>query len=147
MWTSGGVGVRWSEQLSDAGAPRATQRCHLRGGSRDGQVRLVAAGPTPRLTVPHQSVGRWWNETYAHDGVVPEVPTPGSVPDLPFRQRRSVAPTRPRFERPGVPVAESEPGPSGVRTGSQHAKPARKLRPSPPGGARGGLLQNWSERQ
>ena len=65
-----------------------TQRCLLRGGSLDGQLRLVAAGPNPTLTVQHELDGRWWAETYAHDGANAVVPVFGSVRDLVFRERR-----------------------------------------------------------
>jgi hypothetical protein len=76
--------------LVDARVPLPTQRCRLRGGSLDGQLRLVPAGPTPTLTVRYQLDGLWWAETYAHDGTQPAVPIFGSVPDLVFRERRRV---------------------------------------------------------
>jgi hypothetical protein len=68
-----------------------TQRCLLRGGSFDGQLRLVAAGPTQTLTIEHELDGEWWAETYAHEGVIVEVPTFGWVRDMVFRERRAVS--------------------------------------------------------
>jgi hypothetical protein len=74
--------------LVDPRAPLPTQRCRLRGGSFDGQLRLVPAGPAPTLTLQYESDGRWWAETYAQEGLKPELPIVGSVPDLVFRERR-----------------------------------------------------------
>ena len=76
--------------MVDPRAPLPTQRCRLRGGSFDSQLRLVPAGPIPSLTVRHQVDGQWWAETYAHDGTQAAAPIFGSVPDLMFRERRRV---------------------------------------------------------
>ena len=77
--------------MVDDREPLTTQRCLLRGGSSDGQVRLVVAGPTPTLTVQHEVDGEWWAETYVHDGAVAEVPAFGLIRDLEFRGRRPVS--------------------------------------------------------
>lgn len=76
--------------MPDGRGPLPTQRCRLRGGSFDGQLRLVAAGPTPTLTVQHQLNGEWWAETYTHEGAMAEVPAVGLVRDLVFRERSLV---------------------------------------------------------
>jgi hypothetical protein len=76
-----------------------TLRCLLRGGSFDGQLRVVAAGPSPTLILQHELDGEWWAETYTHNGVA-EAPTFGLVRDLVFRDRCPVGgdrhPTRDR---------------------------------------------------
>ncbi len=73
--------------MADVREPLSTQRCLLRGGGFDGQLRLVAAGPTPTLTVRHEFDGQWWSETYEHDGVSVGVTTFGMVRGLVFRER------------------------------------------------------------
>lgn len=64
----------------------------LRGGSFDGQLRLIAAGSPLTMTVQHEVDGQAWVETYAHEGAIADVPTFGAVPGLVFRERRPAPP-------------------------------------------------------
>ena len=74
--------------MADARGPLPTQRCRLHGGSFDGQLRLVATGPTLTLTVQHQLEGELWAEIYTQEDVAgAEVPVAGLVRDLVFRER------------------------------------------------------------
>jgi len=86
--TSAGLAYgRW-EPMADAQEPLPTQRCRLHGGRFDGQLRLVATGPTLTLTVQHQVEGELWAEIYTQEHVAgADVPVAGLVRDLVFRER------------------------------------------------------------
>jgi hypothetical protein len=66
--------------MADAREPQPTQRCRLHGGRFDGQLRLVATGPTLTLTVQHQLKGELWAEIYTQEEVAgADVPVAWSV--------------------------------------------------------------------